>query len=152
MSTHIESATGIAIVRRVGNALCLLLGVAALAAAVYVVYTHDPADGGYYPVCVFHKLTGLDCPGCGTLRAVHQLLHGHLLAALRLNALSVCMLPVLVVVIARNSLAAWQGTAARWPRPRWVPAGWRWWLVGLIIAFGVLRNVPVWPFALLAPH
>jgi hypothetical protein len=74
------------------------------------------------------------------------------MAALSLNALSVCLVPILLVVSARNRIAAWRGAAAQWNRPRWVPAGWRWWLVTLIVAFGVLRNVPTWPFTLLAPH
>jgi hypothetical protein len=132
--------------------LVLGLAVALLLGAMVFLYAHDPADGDGYPVCVFHELTGLHCPGCGTLRAIHQLLHGHLMAALRLNALSVCLLPVLLVVTARNEIAAWRGVTIKWHRPRWVPAGWRWAIVILIIAFGVLRNVPAWPFSLLAPH
>lgn len=31
--------------------------------------------------CVFHKLTGLYCPGCGGTRAVKSLLHGNVVAS-----------------------------------------------------------------------
>ena len=53
----------------------------------------DPADSGLFPPCPFFALTGLHCPGCGTLRGLHQLLNGHLLAALGLNPLMVLALP-----------------------------------------------------------
>ena len=132
--------------------LLLGLGVVGAIAAIVLLYVDDPADGHLYPACMFHQLTGLHCPGCGTLRAIHQLLHGHLLAALRLNAFSICILPALVFVVVRNWIGAWKGIAVQWRRPRWVPAGWRWGLVALIIGFGILRNVPMWPFNLLAPH
>ncbi len=64
-------------------------GLAAAGAAALVLFCFDPARCAVYPVCTFHQLTGLDCPGCGSLRAMHQLLHGHFLSALHFNALAV---------------------------------------------------------------
>ena len=157
VSTKIENPTrqNLATVRAMDRRLRALFAIscAALTAAGLVwLYRDDPAEGHGFPVCEFHALTGLHCPGCGTLRALHQLLHGDVAAALRLNAFSICALPILLMVIVRNSIASWNGRVAYWPRPRWVPAGWRWGIVFLVIAFGVLRNVPYWPFNLLAPH
>src|SRR5215475_918213 len=57
-------------------------------------YFFNPAQHGFYPVCTFYRTTGLLCPGCGTLRAMHQLLHGNLEAAVRLNAFTVSLLPI----------------------------------------------------------
>ena len=57
-----------------------------------VLYFFNPSTHGFYPVCEFHQLTGLNCPGCGGTRAVYQLLHGHLLRALEDNALVVLSL------------------------------------------------------------
>lgn len=128
----------------------LVLIVSAIALAH--VYSVDPATSDEYPTCVFHDLTGLHCPGCGSLRAIQQLLHGNLLAALRMNVLAVTLLPVMLAYIGISAIASWRGTTIPWRRPRWVPAGWRWWIVALVIGFGVLRNVPYWPFELLAPH
>lgn len=130
----------------IGSTAILILG------AIVVLYADDPADGHAFPVCVFHELTGLHCPGCGTMRAIHRLLHGQVLAALRMNMLSVCLLPVLLFVTVRNWIAAWRGVPVQWHRPRWVPAGWRRGVVILVVGFGILRNVPLWPFTLLAPH
>ncbi len=57
----------------------------------------DPAEGGF-PECLFHKLTGFDCPGCGTQRALHSLLHGDIAGALRYNALLALCVPLLMVL------------------------------------------------------
>ncbi len=54
-----------------GRALLWAIVVIAAVAALFVVRAidpADPADAHFYPFCVFHELTGLDCPGCGTLR------------------------------------------------------------------------------------
>ena len=51
----------------------------------------DPNSPGHYPVCPLKALTGLDCPGCGGMRAVHSLVHGDLLGALDHNLLAVVM-------------------------------------------------------------
>src|SRR5260221_9010819 len=71
----------------------LLVGIIALAAGV--LFFFDPAEHAFYPVCFFHRTTGLLCPGCGSLRAVHQLSHGHLAAAFRVKPLLVVCLPFL---------------------------------------------------------
>lgn len=40
-----------------------------------------------FPKCPFRMLTGWMCPGCGSQRAMYQLLHGHIEASMRLNPL-----------------------------------------------------------------
>src|SRR6059036_559562 len=62
--------------------------------AAGVLFCFDPSHYPFYPVCFFHKSTGLLCPGCGSLRAMHQLLHGHVAAAMHFNALLVLSLPI----------------------------------------------------------
>jgi hypothetical protein len=61
----------------------LILGTAALAAAVLFLF--DPATAGFYPPCLFKTVLGRQCPGCGSLRAAHQLLHGNIREAWALN-------------------------------------------------------------------
>ncbi|HEY3351145.1 MAG TPA: DUF2752 domain-containing protein [Thermoanaerobaculia bacterium] len=61
----------------------LILGTAALAGAV--LFFFDPATAGFYPPCLFKTFLGAQCPGCGSLRAAHQLLHGNFAAAWGLN-------------------------------------------------------------------
>jgi hypothetical protein len=69
--------------------------VAAVLGSGAVLFFFDPARRGFYPICLFHSLTGLNCPGCGATRAAYQLLHGHLLRALHDNALFVLALTAL---------------------------------------------------------
>src|SRR2546423_54123 len=77
----------------------------------------NPATPGtsLYPSCPFHSLTGLNCPGCGTLRGLHQLTHGHLLTALNYNALMVLSLPFLGYTFISYALVAARGRGL--PKP-----------------------------------
>lgn len=116
-----------------------LVGIAVIATAIAVVfYIFDPAQLSFLPRCPLHTLTGLYCPGCGSTRAMHQLAQGHLAVAFGLNPLAVCALPLLGYFALRGR--------AIMIRPFWI-----WMLVGMICAFGILRNIPAYPFTLLAP-
>ena len=57
--------------------------------------THDPAEE-VFPKCPFFVFTGLKCPGCGSQRAVHQLLCLHVGEAFRQNACLVSFLPIIL--------------------------------------------------------
>lgn len=113
-----------------------------------VLYVADPAVSHIFPPCPFHALTGLYCPGCGSLRGLHQLLHGHLAAALGFNPLMVIMLPF--VTHSLTSIFLRSATGRSLPSVsvshRWIAL-----LPVLVIAYWVLRNIPVAPFTYLAP-
>jgi hypothetical protein len=62
----------------------------ALAVAVFagvLLFFFNPAETRFYPRCMMKAVSGLDCPGCGGLRATHQLLHGNVREAFALNPL-----------------------------------------------------------------
>lgn len=120
------------------------LSAAAIALAV-LVYFFNPATHQFYPVCQFHRLTGLNCPGCGMTRAVYALLHGEFLAALRDNALLVGVGCLAGVRAGWLVLAKIRG----WPTGKIFPEKWLWLLLTTTLLFGLLRNLPV--FAFLAP-
>ena len=69
-------------------------------------------------------VTGLLCPGCGTLRGLHQLLHGHLAAAFRLNPVMVLSLPLLGYVALASVWRRWHGLSRRPARPALAWAAW----------------------------
>ena len=50
------------------------------------------------PKCMFYVVTGWECPGCGSQRAVHALLHGDIADAFRANAMLLVMIPLLIVL------------------------------------------------------
>lgn len=66
-------------------------------AAIY--YLFDPANAVWMPKCLWRLATGTDCPGCGSQRMAHALMHGDFAAAWRANAFALCMIPVIVFLI-----------------------------------------------------
>jgi hypothetical protein len=113
-----------------------------MAGAGAVLYFFNPSTHGFYPVCEFHAVTGLNCPGCGGTRAVHQLLHGHVLQALRDNALVVLSL---VLLAARG---VWFAARVR-PGMLFLPPKALWVFLVIAIGFALLRNLPA--FSWLSP-
>jgi hypothetical protein len=122
--------------------LLLLPLVICAATAIVVLYRVDPSHSDRYPKCTFHWLTGLHCPGCGATRAVHALLHGRLLEALQFNALLIVGVPCVL------AFAFWRH---RWGIGQFKTAVAAWTIAIVVIAFAVVRNIPNYPFELLAP-
>jgi len=120
----------------------------AIAAAAVVLRIFDPATAGLFPPCPVRYLTGWYCPGCGSLRAIHQLLHGNLQAAWALNPLTVVLLPFLAYGLASHALyeIRGRGLPGVFLSARFIQG-----LGVVILLFGVLRNLPLYPFRLLAP-
>jgi hypothetical protein len=121
---------------------------AVVLALVAVFFFFDPAQGGFYPTCLFHKFTGLNCPGCGSLRALHHLTHGNLVAAFQSNPLLMVLLPVIGFIGIRwlQRGRAMFETDSLLLRPVTALT-----LLGVTIAFGVLRNLPGPAFAWMSP-
>src|SRR5208283_4973360 len=115
----------------------VVLAVAALGSGA-VLFFFDPAKHGFYPICLFHSLTGWNCPGCGATRAAYQLLHGHLLRALHDNALFVLALAALT---ARSAWFVIQKNRSQ-PAAFVVSPMMLWVFLILAFAFTGLRNLP----------
>jgi hypothetical protein len=115
----------------------IVLGISALAGAV-ILFLYNPSGTPWMPRCPTYAGLGVYCPGCGSLRATHHLLHGRLLTALEYNPLFVVALPLIGV------LFFWEPVWAR--RPWFI-----WSCFGVLVLYGILRNIPVWPWSLLAP-
>ena len=123
------------------------LSFAGVATAAVVLYVFDPATSALFPSCPLRVWTGWLCPGCGTLRAMHALLHGHVGAAMHDNALAT------LAVIAIG--AAWIRDLIRPLEAPWMAtltnAGFSGAAIGLALAFGALRNIPMTPFSWFTP-
>ena len=126
----------------------LVATLAAFAAGVVMLAVFDPARSGVFPPCPVRYFTGWYCPGCGSLRAIHQLLRGNLRAAWALNPLTIILLPFLTYGLASSALFEIRGQGLPQPflRAFWIRA-----LAAAIILFGIARNLPLYPFDLLAP-
>ena len=119
--------------------LPLGVGAAGLIGAGYVVGV-DPNVAGHYPTCPFLAVTGLYCPGCGALRVVHALGHGDLLSALTTNPLAVLGFGYIVLTWVLWLERTVTGRRPRWLAPAWVLYG----VLGVILLFWVVRNLPGW--------
>ncbi len=76
----------------------------------------DPAENSWMPKCVFHAVTGLDCPGCGSQRMLHALLNLDFRSAFEANALLLCSMPYLLLWIVVEF------SPQRWPdHPKYSP-------------------------------
>ena len=123
----------------------LLVVVSGVAA---VLYLFSPYDSGLYATCPFKALTDYHCPGCGTLRGLYELLHGHLGTAFGLNPLMVLSLPFIAYSIIKYIAA---GILGRAERKIFIPSALIWSLLVVIMLFWIVRNLSFYPFSLLAP-
>ncbi len=126
------------------SAVGIFFAVVCGTAIVWNLGLHPPS---WYPPCVFHAATGLQCPGCGSSRAVHALVHGEFLAGVHDNALLVLVLPLL---FAWGIVALWRAVRRNQP-PLELPHGTARIVLVATIVFVVARNLPWWPCTLLAP-
>lgn len=84
--------------RRIRGAL-VIGGIVAAMVGAFILFFFNPETVSFYPRCPFYALTGLKCPGCGTLRGIHALLHFRFVDAFRFNPLMVVSIPLLVVLL-----------------------------------------------------
>lgn len=76
-----------------------ILVLSAIVILILIYGLFDPSVH-FFPRCIFKSLTGLDCPGCGSQRALHALLHADIISAWRFNAMLVLSIPPLAVMAA----------------------------------------------------
>ncbi len=119
----------------------LLISVVALfaATALFILFYIDPNVYPLFPRCPFLVATGLECPGCGSQRAMHQLLHLNIGGAFNQNPLLVVYLPYVVLGL----YLEYFGGNKRMPRVRKTLYGKRAAIVILIsiILFWIARNI-----------
>ena len=98
-----------------------------LAVVIAALFLFDPSETRYFPRCPIFALTGLKCPGCGTSRALHAVLHCHFGDVLRFNA----VLPVLFVLLVYCVIFP---SHAQRPVIIWL-------VIAFVITWGIVRNI-----------
>jgi hypothetical protein len=114
-----------------------------LAGSAYL-FIFEPGKSGFFPICLFRFFTGFTCPGCGSTRAVHQILHGHIETAFMLNPLLLLSLPFMLYAFLRYSVIVLRGGV---PRQNLLPAVYIYALFFIVLSFWIFRNTPFYPFA-----
>lgn len=124
------------------------IGAVAMAGGATVGIIFDPTKSNFYPLCPLYTITGLACPGCGLTRGFHALFHGDVITAIDFNALIPVWAVIFVWVLISLTLLAIRGRGLpMWPtNPKFM-----WAFLVVLVTFGVLRNIPLWPLTILFP-
>ena len=100
--------------------------------------------------CAVQKFFGLHCPGCGGTRCAQSITSGDWIAAMGYNAMLMTgflvLMTTFVFIFVRMTLLGKPAPQLPNISPRWV-----WFGIGAIAVFTLLRNIPTYPFTLLAP-
>jgi hypothetical protein len=123
-------------------------GASVMIAGGAAVWYFDPTKAGFFPTCPLYSLTGFACPGCGLTRGFHALFHGDVLTALDYNALLPGFGLMLLAAFVSMTYFAIRGNKV--PVTLLPPTG-LWIFFYTMLAFGVLRNLPWFPFVVLFP-
>ena len=119
------------------NRTKLFIIIPVLTGLAILYYFIDPGESRFAPKCIFHSLTGWDCPGCGSQRMLHALLHGNLREAWYHNALFMSLIPLLI------PMGYLELTHKRFPKA-YAAIHSIWLVIAIavaIIAWGILRNL-----------
>jgi hypothetical protein len=127
------------------RSLKIVLFATAVLALLLIYFFFDARKGGF-PECPFHLLTGWFCPGCGSQRALSSLLHGNVLDAMHNNILMVVFLPLFLYSAFVNLRYAGTRKMKLWYDPFFVKI-----VLVTVICFWMIRNIPHYPFSILAP-
>ncbi|WP_028650647.1 DUF2752 domain-containing protein [Nocardioides halotolerans] len=123
-----------------------LTTIGALSLATLALRLRDPHESGSWGYCPSGAM-GIYCPGCGGLRAVNDLTHGDLGAALSSNIVVTVLIPVAVAFLALWAVDRWRGHQRQLSWSRYKPVVYA--LVTVLVIFTVMRNTG--PGAWLAP-
>ena len=109
----------------------------------------NPKSFAYFPKCPFYSFTGLYCPGCGSQRAFHEILHGNLWVGIQHNFLIILALLVIFYkfYVFFQSRFQKENTVKNILYHNAAP----WVILGVVVSFWILRNIPMDPFIILAP-
>ena len=122
----------------------LLIWLSIAIGATYL-FIFEPGRTGFFPACPFRLVTGFACPGCGSTRGLHRLVHGDVIGAFEFNPLMVLSLPFLLYALVRYTTAAVRGRPLQ---KHYVNAKYIWTLFAAIMSFWVFRNTRFYPFPL----
>lgn len=122
-------------------------GVLTIAGMSVVTLYFNPVTAGFFPQCPLHAMTGLNCPGCGLTRGFHALFHGELLTALHFNALLPVYTLILGYLFTAMFLFAVRGRGLSF---KIFPPYALWIFLAVSVIFGIIRNLPFYPFNLLS--
>ena len=77
----------------------LILFIIMIISACSLLYFFNPGTTLWAPKCSFYLLTGLECPTCGSQRAVHTIMNGEIIKGFAYNPFIIIAIPYAVALI-----------------------------------------------------
>lgn len=124
------------------------VGVVAVVTGAAATWYFDPTTSGFFPACPLYSTTGFACPGCGLTRGFHALFHGDIITALDHNALIPAVMIFFGYWFVSMFLVAVRGRGLGFGKLSLTMVMST---LFLLLVFGVLRNLPFYPFTILFP-
>ena len=122
------------------RSLVIVLAVILLLVFGGIYYALDPSASTVFPQCSFLSLTGYKCPGCGSQRAIHALLHGDVAGAFRYNAMLLIAIPwIALCLYAESRRTRNPQLYARLNAPLLI-----WLFLAMVLIWWLLRNIFNW--------
>lgn len=110
--------------------------VIAAAVIVWFISAIDPVTAQYYPKCPSRLLFGIECPGCGSARAMHALMHGRVGQAWAYNPALFFFGAVLAAVAVKDFLRP-SHAFSRAVRSPWFAGA----VAAVVVLWTILRNI-----------
>jgi len=112
-----------------------------------VFFLFDPIEHSFFLPCPFRYAMGYLCPGCGSQRAFHQLFHGNIINAFRLNPLMIVSIPLVAYGLGLTIYNFIFETNYRFKL--FYSNTFIYIYFGIAIVYWIVRNIPVFPFTYL---
>ena len=124
---------------KLSNRKLIVLSIVGVVLAAVVYFIFNPATANFFPPCLFYKLTGYQCAGCGSQRAIHSLLHFDIVSAFKYNLIVVPAIFLIALLIYLEHF----GGKKRFPKlhrklssTKFIVA-----IIIVILAYWLLRNI-----------
>ena len=105
----------------------------------FIYYNYNPNSSLFFPKCPFLVLTGYKCPGCGSQRAIHALLHANLREAFSYNAFMILSLPYILLLLVAK-VVQWKNPHSSFPlKVQTAPIIWSYFTIAVL--FWITRNI-----------
>lgn len=128
----------------------IILSIALPLFLIIFYYKFYDAGNNYSIQCGLYRFTGFLCPGCGGQRALHHLLHGEFLTALKDNAVFVVGLPFLIYLYF-VCVRVYIFNDLKYSNSFVFSSKFGYSILIILLIFFILRNIPVYPFTYLLP-
>ena len=122
------------------RSLVITVVIALLLVFGFIYFAVDPASSNVFPCCTFLTLTGYKCPGCGSQRAIHALLHVDVAGAFKYNAMLLVSIPwIALCLYAESQRVRNPRLYVRLNAPLLI-----WLFLAMVLIWWLLRNIFNW--------